>query len=143
MVLALAAFAKPGCIGIAIGCAFVHLSRRPVGWIRTLAVAIATCALLVLACDGQPLSLSRWIDEQGSRVFVLGAPHLAIAIIAWSRGATRAMILPLLASVAWASLAMAKHGSARDWLEPTGAAIVAIGNMLRFTRRPRRRTMLA
>jgi hypothetical protein len=145
ILLVAAPFAKPSCVGISMGCALVHLSLRPPRWLRTCGVALATAALLVLACHvasdgawlvhiarstGQPLSLSRWVSEQGGRVFVLGAPHLAIAIVAWARGASRMTILPLLTSVAWSSFAMAKHGSGTHyWLEPTAAAIVAVAFM--------------
>jgi hypothetical protein len=137
-----APFAKPSALGIIAGCAIVHLVRRRAGWLRTVAIAAGVFAALIGLCHlmsggqwlthivrstGQPLSGSRWLEQQGSRVLFLGAPHLVVAFIAWRRRASWMTIVPLLTSVAWSSFSMAKLGSGTHyWLEPTAAAIVAI-----------------
>lgn len=142
VLLIAAPLVKPSCLGGVAGAAIVHLALRRPGWIRSTVAAAATAALLALACHlasdgawlsnisrstGQPLTLTRWVEELGSRVMVLGVPHAAVAWLAWRRKVTWLVVGPLLGSVAWTTFMMAKHGSgAHYWLEPTGLALVAI-----------------
>ena len=78
----------------------------------------------------QPLTLTRWVQELGSRVMVLGVPHAVVAWLAWRRKVTWLVLGPLLGSIAWTTFMMAKHGSgAHYWLEPTGLAVIAISRM--------------
>ncbi len=145
-VLILAApFVKPSCLGGVAGAALVHLALRRPGWIRTTVVAASAGVMLVLACHlasdgawlanitrstGQPLTLTRWVQELGGRLMVLGLPHLFVAWLAWRRRVTWLALGPLLGSIAWTTFMMAKHGSgAHYWLEPTGLALIAIARL--------------
>jgi hypothetical protein len=140
-----APFVKPSGIGGFAGAALVHLALRRPGWVRSLvAAALGVLALLALShvasdgqwlanmtrSTGQPLTLARWLQEFGSRVLILGVPHLLVAWLAWDRKVTWLALGPLLGSIAWATFAMAKHGSGSHyWLEPTGLALVAIAQL--------------
>jgi hypothetical protein len=79
---------------------------------------------------GQPLTLTRWLQEFGSRVMVLGVPHVVVAWLAWRRRVNWLVVGPLLGSIAWTTFIMAKHGSGSHyWLEPTGLALIALSRM--------------
>ncbi len=140
-----APFIKPSCLGGVAGAALVHLALRRPGWIRTTIVAAFAGLVLMLCCHlasdgnwlanisrstGQPLTLTRWVQELGSRVMVLGVPHVLVAWLAWRRRVTWLALGPLLGSIAWTTFMMAKHGSGSHyWLEPTGLALIAISRM--------------
>jgi hypothetical protein len=140
-----APFIKPSCLGGVAGAALVHLALRPKGWLRTVAAAAVAGVVLVIACHlasdgswlsnisrstGQPLTLTRWVQELGGRVMVLGVPHVVVAWLAWRRKVTWLVVGPLLGSIAWTTFMMAKHGSGSHyWLEPTGLALIAIAQM--------------
>ncbi|HVH44569.1 MAG TPA: hypothetical protein VM925_19580 [Labilithrix sp.] len=140
-----APFIKPSCLGGVVAVALVHLALRKPGWIRTTVVtaaaALALAAVCHLASDGQwlsnmsrstgqPLTLTRWIQEFGGRIMVLGVPHVAVAVLAWRRKVTWLAVGPLLGSIAWTTFMMAKHGSGSHyWLEPTGLALIAISRI--------------
>jgi hypothetical protein len=147
--LALAPLVKPNVIGILIGVLFVEV-RRAISDPRArrvcgASVGAAGLTLLVgslvfeMASGGawlrhlvlssaQEPRLGRWVDQFGTRLVLLGAPHAAIAVAAWMRGKASPYALgALVASAAWATLSMAKGGSATNyWLEPTAAALVVI-----------------
>ncbi|MBX3214010.1 MAG: hypothetical protein KF850_18390 [Labilithrix sp.] len=145
VLLIAAPLVKPSCLGGVAGAALVHLALRRPGWVRSTTAAAATAGLLALACHlasdgawlsnisrstGQPLTLTRWVEELGSRVIVLGLPHVVVAWLAWRRRVTWLVLGPLLGSIAWTTFMMAKHGSGSHyWLEPTGLALIAISRM--------------
>lgn len=140
-----APFVKPSCIGGVVGVALVHLALRRPGWIWTTIVTAATALGFAACCHvasdgqwlsnmsrstGQPLTFARWVQELGSRVILLGAPHVFVAWLAWRRKVTWLVVGPLLGSIAWATFIMAKHGSGSHyWLEPTGLSLIAIARM--------------
>ncbi len=140
-----APFIKPSCLGGVAGAALVHLALRRPGWIRSTIAALGAALLLIVACHlasdgnwlsnisrstGQPLTLTRWVQELGSRIVVLGVPHAVVAWLAWRRKVTWLVVGPLLGSIAWTTFMMAKHGSGSHyWLEPTGLAVIAISRM--------------
>lgn len=140
-----APFIKPSCLGGVAGAALVHLALRRPGWIRATITAAAAALVLMLCCHlasdgkwlsnisrstGQPLTLTRWVQELGSRVMVLGVPHAVVTWLAWRRRVTWLVLGPLLGSIAWTTFIMAKHGSGSHyWLEPTGLALIAISRM--------------
>ncbi len=149
--LVMAPFFKPSCLGAGAGLAIAMLVPAGVGVstvgpstprLRAFVSAAVVGTLAVLFChvmsDGQwlvhlsrstkqPLTWERFTQEMGSRLVVLGLPQLVVAIVALRRGASRLLTWPLLASMAWASFAMAKHGSGSHyWLEPTALSVVAI-----------------
>jgi hypothetical protein len=137
-----APFIKPSCLGGVVGAGIVHLALRRPGWIRSTIIATAAAVALMLCCHlasdgkwlsnisrstGQPLTMTRWVQEFGSRVMVLGVPHALVAWLAWRRRVTWLVVGPLLGSIAWTTFMMAKHGSGSHyWLEPTGLALIAI-----------------
>jgi hypothetical protein len=145
VLLVAAPFIKPSCLGGAAGAAIVLFALRREGWLRSMvagglaAVALAFCCHLasdgawlsnISRSTGQPLTLTRWVQEFGSRVMVLGVPHLIVAWLAWRRRVTWLVVGPLLGSIAWTTFMMAKHGSGSHyWLEPTGLALIAIARM--------------
>ena len=140
-----APFIKPSCLGGVAGAAVVHLALRRPGWVRTTVAgagaALGLAAVCHVASDGawlanitrstgQPLTLTRWIQEYGSRVMVLGLPHMAVAWLGWRRRITWLVVGPLAGSVAWATFMMAKHGSGSHyWLEPTALALIALSRL--------------
>jgi hypothetical protein len=140
-----APFIKPSCLGGIAGAGLIHLAQRRPGWIRSSIVAAITAAFFLIASHiasdgawlsnisrstGQPLTLTRWFQEFGSRSMVLGIPHLVLAWIAWRRKTTWLIVGPLLGSIAWTTFIMAKHGSGSHyWLEPTGLGLICIGVM--------------
>lgn len=145
MLLVSAPFIKPSCLGGVAGAALVHLALRRPGWIRSTMVGAAAVLGLAMASHlasdgawlsnisrstGQPLTLTRWVQEFGSRMMLLGLPHLAVLYLAWRRKVTWLVVGPLLGSIAWTTFIMAKHGSGSHyWLEPTGLALIAISRM--------------
>lgn len=145
VLLVSAPFIKPSCIGGIAGAVVVHLALRRPGWIKAAVAGVAAFVALALASHfasdgawlanisrstGQPLTLTRWVQEFGSRVMLLGLPHVVVAWLAWRRKVTWLVVGPLLGSVAWTTFIMAKHGSGSHyWLEPTGLALLAIARM--------------
>ena len=81
----------------------------------------------IRSSTGQPLTLTRFVQEMGGRFFVLGLPHGVAAWLAWRRKTSWLVLGPLLGSIAWTTFMMAKHGSGSHyWLEPTGLAVIAV-----------------
>jgi hypothetical protein len=138
-------FVKPSCLGGVAGAAIALFALRRRGWRRGLLAGIGTFVVFVGICHlasdgawirhitsstGQPLSLTRWVQEMGGRFFVLGLPHAVVAWLAVRRKTSWLVTAPLIGSIAWSTFAMAKHGSgAHYWLEPTGLALIAISRM--------------
>jgi hypothetical protein len=138
-------FVKPSCLGGVAGAAIALFALRRPGWIRGLLAGLGAFVVLAGLCHlasdgawirhiesstGQPLSLTRWLQEMGGRFFVLGLPHAVVAWLAVRRKTSWLVTAPLLGSIAWSTFAMAKHGSgAHYWLEPTGLALIAISRM--------------
>jgi hypothetical protein len=144
-------FIKPSCLGAISGAAVVHLALRRPGWVKSTASAVGAALLLAMGCHlasdgawlsniknstGQPLTLTRWFYELGSRILLLGLPHAIVAFVAFRRKVSWFAVGPLVGSTLWASVMMAKHGSgAHYWLEPTGLALIAV-SQLRAAARP-------
>lgn len=142
---AVAPLVKPSCLGVLCGVAIAHVAARESGRFRSAMAGAAAASAVALFCHvtsdgtwlthiirstGQPLTLTRFVEQMGSRFVVLGLPHLVIAILAIRRRAALVVVAPLVASLVWSSFSMAKHGSGTQyWLEPTMAAIVAIAFM--------------
>lgn len=143
--VAMAPLVKPSCLGVLAGVTFAHVARRESDRCRVLFGAAAIVSLVglsftaisdggwlthIVRSTGQPLTWTRFVHELGSRAPILGLPHVVVAAVAIRRRAPLVVTAPLVASVAWASLAMAKHGSGTQyWIEPTMAATVAIAFM--------------
>jgi len=143
--VAMAPLVKPSCLGVLAGVAVAHIAGRERDRYRVLLGAAALVSLVglsftaissggwlthIVRSTGQPLTWTRFVQELGSRALVLGLPHVVVAVIAVRRRAPLLVTAPLLASIAWASFAMAKHGSGTQyWIEPTMAATVAIAFM--------------
>lgn len=140
-------FVKPSCLGGAAGAAIVLFAQRRPGWHRALLAGLAAFVGLIAVCHvtsdgawlthiksstGQPLTLTRWVQEMGSRAMVLGVPHAAVAWLAYKRKTTWLVLGPLVGSLVWATFMMAKHGSGSHyWFEPTGLALIAISRLPR------------
>ncbi|WP_394824253.1 hypothetical protein [Pendulispora albinea] len=140
-----APFMKPSCLGIFAGAFLVCVVQRKLGYKRALAAGAAMFIGLAGICHvlsgglwirdlvlstGQEISFSRWVSEFGSRSFVLGLPHVIIAVLAWRQKVRWTVLGPLLTSIAWSTFSMAKLGSGSHyWYEPTLASIVAISAM--------------
>ena len=138
-------FVKPSCLGGVAGAAIVLLAQRRPGWLRGFLAGIGTFVVFLGICHlasdgawlthitsstGQPLTLTRWVQEMGSRSVVLGIPHAVVAWVAYERKTTWLALGPLLGSLAWATFMMAKHGSGSHyWLEPTTLAVIVISRM--------------
>jgi hypothetical protein len=140
---------KPSVLGGAAGAVLAHLwTCRRDGWRRLLlpllAGAVVGGALVavfhvwsggawlqhIVRATGQTLSAERWLQEFGARAVFLGAPHAVVCAIAVRRRLPALATLPLATSIAWATFSMAKHGSGTHyWLEPTMAALIALGAM--------------
>jgi hypothetical protein len=145
VLLVAAPFVKPSCLGGVAGAALAHLALRRPGWIRATIAAAAAAIVLVGSCwiasdgawlanmaraTGQPINITRWVQEFGSRSFVLGVPHAVVAWLAWRRRASWFTTLPLAGAVAWSTFMMAKHGSGSHyWVEPTTLALITIGRL--------------
>jgi hypothetical protein len=147
--LAAAPLVKPSVLGGAAGAYAAHAIANRRSGARPLAEPVAVGALVagamaalyhvwsdgqwlvhIARATGQTLSFERWVREFGGRAALLGAPHLAVLVLAIRRRARLTATLPLATSVVWASFAMAKHGSGTHyWLEPTVAALVTLGIM--------------
>jgi hypothetical protein len=138
-------FVKPSCLGGVAGAALVHVVLRKPGWLRGLLAGLGTFVVFIGICHvasdgnwlthiksstGQPLTLTRWIQEFGSRVLILGLPHAVVAWLAIKRKTTWLAVGPLIGSMAWATFMMAKHGSGSHyWFEPSGLALITISRM--------------
>jgi hypothetical protein len=140
---------KPSMLGAGLGAVVAHVYVHRRSGARRLLVPLASGVLVagalvlmfhrwsggawlshIVRATGQPLSLDRWVREFGARVMFLGAPHAAVCALAARRGSSPFAVIPLATSTAWATFSMAKHGSgAHYWLEPTTAALVALGAM--------------
>ena len=145
VLMAVAPLVKPSCLGVLAGAAIAHVAAREPGRLRAVLAGGGAALAVALFCHGvsdgawlthivrstgQPLTMTRFVEQLGCRFVVLGLPHLVIAIIAIQRRAALVVVAPLLTSLLWSSFAMAKHGSGTNyWLEPTMAAIVAIAFM--------------
>lgn len=145
MLLIAGPFVKPSCLGGVAGAAIVLLAQRRPGWLRALGAGLVTFLVFVGLCHaasdgawlhhitsstGQPLTLTRWVQEMGSRVMLLGLPHAVLAWLAWKRRVTWLALGPLLGSLAWATFMMAKHGSGSHyWFEPTGLALIVLSRL--------------
>jgi hypothetical protein len=142
---AVAPLVKPSCLGVLAGVAIAHVAAREPGRFRSVVTGAGAALAVAFFCHvvsdgtwlthivrstGQPLTMTRFVEQLGSRVVVLGVPHVVVAILAIRRRAALVVIAPLVASLAWSSFSMAKHGSGTQyWIEPTMAAIVAIAFM--------------
>jgi len=145
--LAAAPFVKPSVLGTPVGAVVAHVvthwksgPRRLVGPLAVGGlVAAALAGMLhvwsggawlthIVRATGQTLSFDRWLQELGPRFVFLGLPHVVAGVYAVRRRAPLVATLPLATSVAWSVFSMAKHGSGTQyWLEPTMAALVALG----------------
>jgi hypothetical protein len=140
--LVLAPFVKPSSVGALAGASIALVATRPER-LRAITAGAATALGLAAACHAasggqwidhlvrstaQPLSFERWLDETGSRFFVLGLPHGALALVALRRRASPVVLAPFVGSLAWTTFSMAKNGSGTHyWLEPTALALVVLG----------------
>ncbi len=146
--LATAPLVKPSVLGIAFGALVAHaIVRRKstrhllVPLLGGVAVAAVLLPLFhvwshgawlqhIVRATGQTISGERWLQEFGSRAMFLGAPHAIVLVVAIRRKTPLVATLPLATSIAWSTFSMAKHGSGTHyWLEPTMAALVALGTM--------------
>jgi hypothetical protein len=138
---------KPSVLGGAAGAVAAHVIAHRRTGARQLAgplVAGAAVGAGIIACfhlashgawlthvvraTGQTISFERWVQEFGSRAVFFGLPHAAVCAVAARRRAGLFATLPLAASTAWSTFAIAKHGSGTHyWLEPTMAALIALG----------------
>ena len=145
--LAAAPFVKPSVLGTPVGAVVAHVvthwksgGRRllvPLGIGGLVAAALAGTVHVwsggawlthIVRATGQTLSFDRWLQELGPRFVFLGLPHVVVGVFAVRRRAPLVATLPLATSVAWSVFSMAKHGSGTQyWLEPTMAALVALG----------------
>jgi hypothetical protein len=148
--LAAAPLIKPSVLGLPVGAVLAHLIVHRRGGVRAMLAPLVSGAVVagglmatfhvasggawlthIVRATGQTLSLERWVQELGSRVVFLGAPHLAALVLAVRRRATPLGTVPLAVSLAWSTFSMAKHGSGTHyWLEPTMAALLALGAMV-------------
>jgi hypothetical protein len=146
---AFAPLVKPNVVGILAGVCLVEVVRA-IRLPRSRTACLASLAALALTLfagvlvfevasggawlshlvfsSGQELRLGRWVEQFGSRALLLGAPHVAIAVLAYKNGnASRYALVALVTSTVWATFSMAKSGSATNyWLEPTAAALVVV-----------------
>jgi hypothetical protein len=145
IMIAAAPFVKPSCLGGAAGAGIALLVLRRPTWLRGLLAGVGSIVVLMgmmhLMSDGawltniknstgQPLTLTRWFQEMGSRVMVLGIPQFVVLWVAWKRKASWFIVGPLLGSLLWTTFMMAKHGSgAHYWFEPTVLAVIAVSRM--------------
>jgi hypothetical protein len=161
--LAAAPLMKPSVLGTPVGAVVAHVvTHWRSGWRRLLlplvvgglvAGALAgvfhvwshgTWLTHIVRATGQTLSFDRWLQEVGGRFMFLGVPHVVAGIFAVRRRAPLVATLPLATSVAWSLFSMAKHGSGTQyWLEPTMAALVALGTCAPATAPSRRGAWLA
>ena len=145
--LAAAPLVKPSVLGVPVGAVLAHLVVYRRGGARAMLTPLATGAIVaaglvaafhvasdgswlthIVRATGQTLSLERWARELGPRVVFLGAPHAIALVVAARRRAPLLATLPLATSLAWSTFSMAKHGSGTHyWLEPTMAALLALG----------------
>jgi hypothetical protein len=146
--LAVAPLVKPSVLGVPAGVVVAHLMTQWRSGPRRLLSPLAVGGLVggafvglfhvwshgawlthIVRATGQPLSLDRWLQEFGGRFMFLGLPHAVAGVFAVRRRAPLVATLPLATSLAWSIFSMAKHGSGTQyWLEPTMAALVALGS---------------
>jgi hypothetical protein len=147
--LALTPLVKPSVLGGAAGAVLAHVIVHRRSGLRRLLSPLAVGAIVgaalialfhvwsdgawlshIVRATGQTLSIERWFREFGARAFFLGAPHALVCLLAVRAGSPLFATLPLASSIAWATFSMAKHGSGTHyWLEPTMAALIALGRM--------------
>jgi hypothetical protein len=155
VMLAMAPFVKHAVLGVTIGAFAAHVLTNRKSGLRSLATPLLAAALTgfsfvayyhwlsggvwllhLVRATGQSLSFERWVHTFANRVALLGLPHAVVLILAIRRRAPLLAIAPLGASLAWTILTLAKHGSTTHyWLEPSLAALVAVGVL---PRRPAR-----
>jgi hypothetical protein len=161
--LVLAPLVKPSVLGGAIGAFAAHAWVHRRAGARTLALPFLAAAAVggalvavfhaysdgqwlrhIVRATAQTLSWDRWLEQFGTRAVFLGLPHAVVLAVAARRRASLLATIPLATSLAWAVFSMAKHGSATNyWLEPTMAALVAIGALPLAPEAPRRVRLLA
>jgi hypothetical protein len=140
---------KPSVLGGAIGAVLAHVWAHRRGGVRRLLLPLLAGAVVggamvavfhvwsggawlqhIVRATGQTISAERWLQEFGARAVFLGAPHIVVFALAVRRRLPIFATLPLATSIAWATFSMAKHGSGTHyWLEPTMAALLALGSM--------------
>ncbi|MGD0526111.1 MAG: hypothetical protein ABSE49_13250 [Polyangiaceae bacterium] len=145
--LAVAPLVKPSVLGTPVGAVAAHVvtqwksgGRRLLGPLVVGGLAAGALAGVfhawshgewlrhIARATGQTLSFDRWLQEMGGRFMFLGLPHVVAGLYAVRRRAPLVATLPLGTSIAWSAFSMAKHGSGTQyWLEPTMAALVALG----------------
>jgi hypothetical protein len=147
--LAMTPLVKPSVLGGAVGAVLAHVIVNRRAGTRRLLLPLAAGAIVggafvalyhvwsdgawlrhIARATGQTISVERWFREFGARAFFLGVPHSLVCLAALRAGSSLLATLPLVSSIAWATFAMAKHGSGTHyWLEPTMAALIALGTM--------------
>ena len=145
--LAAAPLVKPSVLGTPVGAVVAHVVTHWKSGPRRLLLPLLAGALVagslaavfhvwshgvwlthIVRATGQTISFERWLEEMSGRFMFLGLPHVVVGIYAVRRRAPLVATLPLATSVAWSVFSMAKHGSGTQyWLEPTMAALVALG----------------
>jgi len=145
--LAAAPLVKPSVLGTPVGAVVAHVVTHWKSDRRRLLLPLLVGGLVagslagvfhvwshgawlthIVRATGQTLSFDRWLQELGGRFMFLGVPHVVAGVFAVRRRAPLVATLPLATSVAWSVFSMAKHGSGTQyWLEPTMAALVALG----------------
>ena len=145
--LAAAPLVKPSVLGTPVGAVVAHVVTRWRSGPRRLLLPLLVGGLVagtlagmfhvwshgvwlthIVRATGQTLSFDRWLQEFGGRFMFLGLPHVVAGVFAVQRRGPLVATLPLATSVAWSIFSMAKHGSGTQyWLEPTMAALVALG----------------
>ena len=140
---------KPSVLGIPAGAVLAHLFVQRKPGVRAMLLPLVSGGVVagglvavfhvasggawlthIVRATGQTLSFERWVRELGSRAMFLGAPHAAALAAAVRRRATPRATVPLAVSLGWSIFSMAKHGSGTHyWLEPTMAALLALGAM--------------
>ncbi len=145
--LAAAPLVKPSVLGTPVGAVVAHVVTHWRSGPRRLLLPLAVGGLVAAAlvgvfhawshgawlthivrATGQTLSFDRWLQELEGRFVFLGLPHAFAGVFAVRRRAPLVATLPLGTSIAWSLFSMAKHGSGTQyWLEPTMAALVALG----------------
>jgi hypothetical protein len=138
---------KPSVLGTPVGAVVAHVVTHWKSGPRRLLLPLLAGALVagslaavvhlwshgvwlthIVRATGQTISFERWLQEMSGRFMFLGLPHVVVGIYAVRRRAPLVATLPLATSVAWSVFSMAKHGSGTQyWLEPTMAALIALG----------------
>ncbi len=144
---------KPNVAGIALGvfaltAVEIVRGRAGRGALRaTVAAALAGVAYLgwfmhtsrgawlghILHTTANGISLVQWGRYAADRLIILGAPHLALGVLAWRTAepedrSARLAAAALVSSTACAMFMMGKEGAAQNyWLEPTFALVLCLG----------------